>query len=93
MVLLVFPDSAFRISVACARLEIMLASVFGAIWSVVTLPIRVVVWVVEMLGRATGLVLGFAMMVIGIALWAGPLFYFGIPLFIVGLLLTLRNLG
>ena len=29
----------------------------------------------------------------GVALWAGPLFLIGIPLFIVGLLLTLRCLG
>jgi fucose permease len=71
----------------------MLENVFGAIWTVLTLPIRLVVWVVEMIGRGAGLVVGFVLMVVGIALWAGPLFYFGIPLFVVGLLLTLRNLG
>jgi hypothetical protein len=27
------------------------------------------------------------------ALWAGPLFIIGIPLFIIGLLLTLKSLG
>ena len=32
-------------------------------------------------------------MVVGMALWAGPLFILGIPLFIIGLLLTLRSLG
>jgi hypothetical protein len=32
-------------------------------------------------------------MVVGMALWAGPLFILGIPLFIIGLLLTLRCLG
>ncbi len=32
-------------------------------------------------------------MVVGVALWAGPLFIIGIPVFIVGLLLTLRSLG
>ena len=32
-------------------------------------------------------------MVIGIALWAGPLFFLGIPLFLVGLVLTLKSLG
>ena len=71
----------------------MISSVFGALWSVVTLPIRLVVWVVEALGRLTGLLFGFALMVVGVALWAGPLFLIGIPLFLVGLLLTLRCLG
>jgi hypothetical protein len=66
---------------------------FGAIWSVVTLPFRLVVWVVETLGRVTGLVFGFMLMVVGVALWAGPLFLIGIPLFVVGLLLFLRCLG
>jgi hypothetical protein len=32
-------------------------------------------------------------MVVGMAFWAGPLFILGIPLFIIGLLLTLRCLG
>ena len=64
----------------------------GAIWSVVTLPIRLLVWVVEWLGRLTALALGFVMMVVGVALWAGPLFVIGIPVFVVGLLVTLRSL-
>ena len=68
-------------------------TVFGAIWSVLTLPFRLVAWVVEMLGRLTGLGLGFVLMVVGFALWAGPLYMIGIPLFIIGLLLTLRCLG
>jgi hypothetical protein len=71
----------------------MLESVLGAIWAVVTLPFRLVVWVIETLGRLVGLVFGFSLMVVGVALWAGPLFLIGIPLFIVGLLLTLRSLG
>ncbi|SIO39913.1 hypothetical protein SAMN05444166_4377 [Singulisphaera sp. GP187] len=71
----------------------MLESVFGAIWSVVTLPFRLVVWVVETLGRLSGLVFGFVLMVVGVALWAGPLSLIGIPLFIVGLVLTLRSVG
>jgi len=71
----------------------MLENVFGAIWAIVTLPFRLVVGLVEALGRLVGLVFGFALMVIGVALWAGPLYLIGIPLFIVGLLLTLRSLG
>ncbi|WP_422927796.1 hypothetical protein [Singulisphaera sp. PoT] len=71
----------------------MLEAMFGAIWTVVTLPIRLVVWVVETLGRLSGLVFGFVLMVVGVALWAGPLFMLGIPLFVVGLLLMLRCLG
>jgi hypothetical protein len=71
----------------------MLETVFGAIWSVITLPFRLVVWLVEVLGRLFGLVLGFALMVLGVALMAGPLIILGVPLFIVGLLLTLRSLG
>jgi hypothetical protein len=71
----------------------MLENVFGAIWSVLTLPFRLVIGVVEALGRMVALVFGFCLMVIGMALWAGPLFVIGIPLFIVGLLLTLRSLG
>ena len=36
--------------------------------------------------------LGFSLMVVGMALWAGPLFFVGIPIFLVGLVLTLRCL-
>jgi hypothetical protein len=70
----------------------MLISMLGVLWTVVTFPFRLVFWVVELLGRIMGLVVGFALMVLGVALWAGPLFLIGIPLFIVGLLLTLRSL-
>ena len=59
---------------------------------VVTFPFRLILWVVEMLGRLTGLIVGFALMVLGVALLAGPLYLIGIPLFLVGLLLTLRCL-
>jgi hypothetical protein len=71
----------------------MLGVVLGTIWGVITLPFRLVVWVVELLGRITGLVLGFVLMVVGMALCAGPLVLFGVPVFIIGLLLTLRSLG
>ncbi len=66
---------------------------FAAIWSILTLPFRLIGWLVSVLGRVVGFVIGFAFMVVGIALSAGALFPFGIPLFIVGLLLTLRSLG
>ena len=72
----------------------MFDHVMGAIWAVVTLPFRLLAWVVDLLGRLTGLVLGFVLMVVGVALWAaGPLFVIGVPLFVIGLLLTLRSLG
>lgn len=63
-----------------------------ALWFVVTLPFRLVFWVIAWLGRLTAVVLGFLLMVVGMALWAGPLFFIGIPLFLVGLVLTLRCL-
>ena len=71
----------------------MLDVMLGTIWMVVTFPFRLILWAVGMLGRLSGLILGFALMVLGVALWAGPLFLIGIPLFVVGLLLTLRSLG
>jgi hypothetical protein len=70
----------------------MVGAVFGTIWRVVTLPFRLLAWVVEWLGRITAFALGFLMMVVGVALWAGPLFIIGIPVFVVGLLVTLRSL-
>ncbi len=66
---------------------------FGALWSILTLPFRLLGWMVEMTGRLLGLIFGFVLMVIGVALGAGPLFPVGIPVFIIGLLLTLRSLG
>jgi hypothetical protein len=72
---------------------LMVEAVLGAIWAVITLPFRLVIWLVEMLGRLTGLVLGFALMVLGMALMASPFFVIGVPLFVVGLLFTLRSLG
>ena len=70
----------------------MLVALLAALWFVVTLPFRLVFWVIAWLGRLTGVVLGFTLMVVGMALWAGPLFFIGIPLFLVGLVLTLRCL-
>lgn len=62
------------------------------LWFLITLPFRVVFWLIAMLGRLAGVVLGFGMMVVGMALGAGPLFFIGIPLFLVGLYVMLRSL-
>ena len=64
-----------------------------AIWWVISLPFRILAWVVEFLGRLVALIVGFLLMVLGIALWAGMIGILGIPLFVIGLLLTLRALG
>jgi len=64
-----------------------------ACWYAITLPFRAVFWIIALLGRLTGVILGFSLMVVGMALWAGPFFIIGIPLFIIGLLVTLRCLG
>ncbi len=64
----------------------------AAVWSLATLPFRLVFWVIALLGRLTGIAVGFALMVVGMFFLAGPLFVIGIPLFIIGLVLTLRCL-
>jgi hypothetical protein len=65
---------------------------FRAIWFVITFPFRLVYLTIALLGRLTGLVLGFSLMVVGTALVLGPLFLIGIPLLVIGLVLTLRCL-
>jgi uncharacterized membrane protein YtjA (UPF0391 family) len=67
-------------------------ALLAAVWLLVTLPFRLVFWIIAWLGRLTAMVLGFSLMVVGMALWASPLFFIGIPLFLVGLVLTLRCL-
>ena len=66
---------------------------FGMIWSVVTLPIRLLSWSAGFASRLFGLVVGFALMVLGVAISAGPSVALGAPIFIIGLLLTMRSLG
>jgi len=66
---------------------------FTAVWSILTLPFRLVGMLVALVGRFVGLILGFALMVLGVALGAGAFFPVGIPLFIVGLILTLKSLS
>jgi hypothetical protein len=79
----------FRERKRFARLEIMLV----VVWSVITLPFRLIAWLVEICGRVVGLLLGFMLMIVGVALGAGPFFMIGIPLFVVGLIIMLRCLG
>jgi hypothetical protein len=70
----------------------VLAVLLAAVWFMATLPFRLVFWLIAWMGRLTAVVLGFSLMVVGMALGAGPLFFIGIPLFLVGLVLTLRCL-
>ena len=70
----------------------VILGLLGAVWFVIALPFRLVFWVFAWLGRLMGIVFGFLLMVVGMALWAGPFFIIGIPLFLIGLVLTLRCL-
>jgi hypothetical protein len=71
----------------------LILGVVAALWYLITLPFRLLMGIIGILGRLAGIILGFSLMVVGMALWAGPFFIMGIPLFIIGLLLTLRCLG
>jgi hypothetical protein len=66
--------------------------IVAGVWFLLTLPFRLIFWLIAWAGRLTAVLLGFSLMVVGMALWAGPLFFIGIPLFLVGLVLTLRCL-
>jgi hypothetical protein len=70
--------------------EIVVAGA-SAVWMVITLPFRLVFRAIAWLGRLTALALGFTVMVLGIALWAGGFFYAGIPVFLIGLVFLLRS--
>ena len=65
----------------------------GVIWTIVTLPIRLLAWAGDLVGRMVGLSIGFALMVLGVFVGAGPWPLLGVPLFLLGLVLTLRSLG
>ena len=67
--------------------------VFGTVWAIVTLPFRLVFGLFGLMGRLAALVVGFSIMVLGAALLPGPLILIGVPLFAIGLLLSLRSLG
>ena len=71
----------------------LIVGVFSAFWFLITLPFRLVFGAISLLGRLVGIGIGFTLMVIGMALLAGPFFVVGFPLFLVGLFLTLRSLG
>ena len=65
----------------------------GTLWLIVTSPFRLIGWVAALLGRLVGVVLGFTLMVVGVALCAANIFIvLGLPLFIVGLILALKAL-
>ncbi len=66
---------------------------WNALWAILTFPLRLIGSLVAILGRAVGLILGFVLMVAGVAFWAGTLLVIGIPLFVVGLLVTIKALG
>jgi len=66
---------------------------FSAAWWILTLPFRLVFGVLSLAGRMAGVAAGFSLMVVGMALGAGPFYLIGVPLFLIGLLLTLRCLG
>ena len=59
----------------------------------IVLPTRLTFRLIAWLGRFAAILLGFCLMVIGVAIWAGPLFLVGIVLFLVGLALTLKSLN
>ena len=69
-----------------------IVSLVRAIGFLIVLPFRLVFLAIALLGRITGLVVGFLLMVVGTALLPGPLFLIGIPLLLIGLVLTLRCL-
>jgi hypothetical protein len=72
---------------------VVIGGTFRAIWFVLTLPFRIVFGAFSLLGRLTGIVVGFSLMALGMAFCAGPFFLIGVPMFLIGLLLTLRCLG
>ena len=65
----------------------------GVIWSVLTLPFRLIAGWSPSAAALLGVVIGFVLMVVGVAFCSGAIYLLGIPLFIVGLLITLRCLG
>ena len=71
----------------------LISATFSLIWFLATLPFRLVFGAISLLGRMTGVVVGFTLMAVGMAFCAGPFFLIGVPMFLIGLLLTLRCLG
>lgn len=59
----------------------------------VAFPFRMLSRAFDVLGRMASLALGFLLMVGGAAFVASPMFWFGVPVFLFGVYLTLRSLG
>lgn len=76
------------ISLAYGSLTFML----GMLWRVVTFPFRLLGWVIDLFGRLVAVLLGFALMVIGMALCASSLMIVGVPVFVIGLILAMKSL-
>lgn len=57
-----------------------------------TLPFRLLGSTIQGIGRLSSILLGFLLMVGGAALLASPLVLIGLPMFLFGLVLTLRAL-
>jgi hypothetical protein len=68
-------------------------SVLALLWYLLALPFRLFFWMVAWMGRMSAILLGFSLMVVGVALWAGHLYLIGIPVFLIGLVLALKSLG
>ena len=71
----------------------MLDDVLRGLWWLLLLPFRLIAWLIGLLGRMGGVFVGFVLMMLGVALAAGPLVILGVPLFVLGLLLTIRSLS
>lgn len=84
-----FRDIEFHGLWSVGRLFLNLLQV---VWFLLALPFRLVFRLIAWLGRIIALLLGFSFMVVGMALWAGPFFWIGVPLFVTGLVLTLHCL-
>ena len=61
------------------------------LWFIFTMPFRLIFRTIAWVGRLTAVLLGFCIMVIGIAA-ASFRFFLGIPIFLIGLVLTLKCL-
>ena len=64
----------------------------GLLWRTVTFPFRLLGWVIDLFGRLVAVLLGFALMVIGMALCASSLMIVGVPVFVIGLILAMKSL-
>jgi hypothetical protein len=89
-----WPDGSREARPATPNLVIaVIVATFSAVWFLLTLPFRLVIGAIGLLGRLTGVVVGFTLMAVGMAFCAGPFFLIGVPMFLIGLLLTMRCLG